>query len=638
MTGVDREQYRGADTARERVLGAVRSRFARFVGPVGFVLVVAMVRGALPTALVATLPYLFYPLAVMGAAAIWGVASAVLAVLATFMVRTLVEAVPTDLTLHSASAISFMMVSAALIGIAVLLRQMRSRADRACELAQISEQEARVANEELRLLLQAAPDLAIYLLDPHGRIELWSNSATRITGWAEADVVGQSADLFHCAADRANGLAASHLALAERTGRVVWIGRCCRKDGSEFVARTTITALRFEDGTLRGFGKIMHDVTDEARAAEAVELQERLLRSILQAVPEALVVVDGDGNVVLFSTAAERLFDRPASAIIGQPAAPLLRDILTLDGMPIGHDRLSDLPPDTRLLATADRPLRPDVPVEVSIGRTRFQERGVAALFIRDRRADLVAQGELEALQARLLYVSRVSAMGTMASTLAHELNQPLAAVESYIATAEHLLGTATPDRERIAGILTAASQQTLRAGNIIQRARHFVTRGEIEFTRHDLGQVIREIVMMTAVGDTIGDVRIETDIDADVGHVLIDRVQIQQVLINLIRNAIDAVDSEPQPRIGIAASRTGDGVVVVRVADNGPGISTAQRASLFSTFSTTKSHGLGVGLSISRTIVEAHHGRIWHESGADRGATFAFSLPTEDAQQVAAE
>ncbi len=192
---------------------------------------------------------------------------------------------------------------------------------------------------------------------------------------------------------------------------------------------------------------------------------------------------------------------------------------------------------------------------------------------------------------------------------------------------------------QRLQRLLLAHHRQALRAGEIIRRLRDFVARGETERRIESLPKLIEEASALALVGAKEHGVSVRYAIDPEVDLVLADRVQIQQVVLNLIRNAIDAMEGAPVRRLTIAAKRSGAGECEIGVADTGPGISAEVADQLFQPFVTTKHSGMGVGLSISRTIVEAHGGRIRAESNADGGATFRFTLRTvakEDASHVA--
>jgi C4-dicarboxylate-specific signal transduction histidine kinase len=247
------------------------------------------------------------------------------------------------------------------------------------------------------------------------------------------------------------------------------------------------------------------------------------------------------------------------------------------------------------------------------------------ALEIRER---VEIQERMSQMQAELIHVSRLSAMGTMASTLAHELNQPLAAVSNYVGGSIRLLrSSSSAIAPEIFESLEAASGNALRAGEIVRRLRELVSRGEVTRREESLPALINEALVIAMVDATELDVACTLALDPAAETVIVDKVQVQQVLINLIRNAVEAMRSVAPRAITISSRLAGD-MVEVSVADTGPGLSAETLVTLFSPFFTTKDEGLGIGLSISRTIIESHRGSIKGENGETQGAVFRFTLP----------
>jgi two-component system sensor kinase FixL len=220
--------------------------------------------------------------------------------------------------------------------------------------------------------------------------------------------------------------------------------------------------------------------------------------------------------------------------------------------------------------------------------------------------------------------------MGEMASSLAHELNQPLSAIANYLRGSQRLLADRTDDQSvRLRSALDKAAEQALRAGEIIRHLRDFVSRGETETKMENLGKLVEEAVALALVGTRQHGVGVRYRIDPRTEFVLADKVQIQQVLLNLVRNAIEAMAEANTERreLLITTSPAHDGMVEIAVADTGPGIAPAIADRLFQPFVTTKRQGMGVGLSISRTIMEAHGGRIWVEANPGGGTVFRMRL-----------
>lgn len=235
----------------------------------------------------------------------------------------------------------------------------------------------------------------------------------------------------------------------------------------------------------------------------------------------------------------------------------------------------------------------------------------------------------MQDLQAELAHASRLSAMGSLASALAHELNQPLTAVANYVAAGRDMLGNMTAEtRPIIHEALDEAAKESVRAGQIVRRLRDFVSKGEVERAIIPLNKLIGDSTTLGLVGAREKGVNWTIGIDEDIENVLADRVQIQQVLVNLMRNAIEAMEHSPEKTLMIEARSVANSQVKISVADTGTGLDPEIEANLFKPFVSTKAKGMGLGLSICRTIIEAHGGRMEAEANKSGGGTiFWFTL-----------
>ncbi|MCP9627338.1 PAS domain S-box protein [Rhodopseudomonas palustris] len=394
-----------------------------------------------------------------------------------------------------------------------------------------------------------------------------------------------------------------------------------------------------EDGGAGYLCGIVLDVDQQKVLEQELRLQQSQLRSILDTVPDAMILIDGRGIMRFFSSAAERMFGLTEQEAIGQNISILMpRPDATR------HDNYI-----TRYNSTGERHIigigrivtgqRKDgttFPIHLSIGEMESGGERYFTGFIRDLTEYQQTQARLHELQAELVHVSRLTAMGEMASALAHELNQPLSAISNYMKGSRRLLAASSdPNTAKIENAMERAAEQALRAGQIIRRLRDFVARGESEKRVESLAKLVEEAGALGLTGAREQGVVLRFQMNPANDLVLVDRVQIQQVLVNLFRNALEAMANSPRKELSASNARVADDMIEVTVSDTGSGIPDDVKAKLFQTFFTTKDTGMGVGLSISRSIIEAHGGRMWAETNSAGGATFRFTLPIAPGEDV---
>ena len=361
--------------------------------------------------------------------------------------------------------------------------------------------------------------------------------------------------------------------------------------------------------------------------------REEHLRSILATVPDAMVLIDEVGVILSFSAAAEKMFGYAEAEVVGENVSMLMpspdrerHDSYLKNYRETGARKIIGI----GRVTTARHRDGNTFPIELSVGEAWVDGKRIFTGFIHDltqrRRADM----RLRDLQGELAHVGRLSEMGTLASSLAHELNQPLTAIASYCQGAADLL-EGKPDAEQLElarEALRDMAEQALRAGQIVRRMRDFLSHGETEHRIESLSRIISEANALALVGSREHGIDVQVRLDPLADVVFVDRIQIQQVLFNLIRNAIEAMLESAVRSLCISTLTGPEGFVTVEIEDSGSGISESVASQLFQPFVTSKSTGMGIGLSICRTIIEAHGGRIWFEAGADSGTTFLFTLP----------
>jgi two-component system, LuxR family, sensor kinase FixL len=274
-------------------------------------------------------------------------------------------------------------------------------------------------------------------------------------------------------------------------------------------------------------------------------------------------------------------------------------------------------------------------PMELAVGEMHVRKQRFFTGFIRDLTERQQTEARLQELQSELVHMSRLTAMGEMASALAHELNQPLAAIANYMKGSRRLLEN-RPDQSlaTVRDAMEKAADQAMRAGDIIRRLRDFVSRGESERRVEDLKKLIEEASALALVGAKDKGVHVRFAFTPRLNYVLADKVQVQQVLLNLVRNAIDAMETAPRRALVVATAAAPDNIIEISVADTGGGIAPEIADQLFQPFVTTKSHGMGVGLSICRTIIESHGGSITQRPNPGGGTIFTFTLPAVNKEE----
>nr|WP_233343014.1 PAS domain-containing sensor histidine kinase [Hyphomonas sp. Mor2] len=361
-----------------------------------------------------------------------------------------------------------------------------------------------------------------------------------------------------------------------------------------------------------------------------LESLELLMQSILASVPDAMIVIDEAGQILAFSAAAERLFGYKAKEIAGQNVSVLMagadeahhdryiRNYLsTGEKQIIGIGRIVEAK-----LANGDR-----IPVELKIGEANIRGRRLFTGYIRDMSEQQANALRLNEMQVELANFSRLSAVGTMASAMAHELNQPLTAVANYLEAARDLLNNADPETLAfIQEALDAAATQSIRAGQIVRRLRDYVSRGELDLRSVLLQDVVDDAISLAKVGIEGQLARVISRVPEDFPALLADRLQLRQVIVNLVKNAIEALSETANPQVWIRAELE-ENLAVITVEDNGPGYQGHGDASPFDAFNSSKVGGMGLGLSICQTILDAHGTDIEYAPSDQGGAAFKFTL-----------
>jgi two-component system, LuxR family, sensor kinase FixL len=395
------------------------------------------------------------------------------------------------------------------------------------------------------------------------------------------------------------------------------------------------SARAFYDGqgNLERCVGVILDVTERDEREGALRRREVHLQSILDTVPDAIVVINSEGTILQFSAAAEALWGHDAEDAVGRdftmlvPAPERERHAETLQRF----TRAGIQVPDRVVTGVAETKDGRRFPFEARTGAAQIDEDMLFTIFVRDLTEQAAAEERLSELNAEIAHVSRQSAMSELAADLAHELNQPLSATSNFLAAAR-MLTERDEDPVRIADLLRMATEQTLRAGEIIRRLRAFMARGEVEMRAELVDRTVRDAVDLVLAGTSQVNIRVSYHLDSDVRFIFADRIQVQQVLVNLLRNAMEALRQADRKDkvITIRSRHADDQMIAIEVSDNGPGMPPHVLEHLFSRFNTTKGPGggMGIGLSISKRIIEAHGGTLTGENRPEGGACFRFTLP----------
>lgn len=432
--------------------------------------------------------------------------------------------------------------------------------------------------------------------------------------------------------DVAAVLASIETAVAQRADNFSFRYRFRQPNGIVRAIEGSSRLVYDADGNLMRSVGVNLDVTSRDEREVALRAGESQLRSILETVPDAMVIFDEDGLVRSFSAAAERIFGYDSGEIVGRSMSLLIpptpesgtdgyssRYLTTGQRHVIGNTR--------KLIAR--RADGAEFPIELNVGEAWTGGERIFTGFIRDISERVEAELRLEQLRAEHAHSARLSAMGEMAAALAHELNQPLAAGANFLGTAEMMLAE-VKNGEAAAEMIRLGNSQLQRAGEIIRRLRDFITKGDTELRVELLQPVVREAAALGLIGSHQHDVRLAYDLSPEATHVIADRIQVQQVLVNLLRNAAEALRSVPVElrEIRVSSRVLSDELIEIAIQDDGPGLPEEIMSNLYAPFLSSKGkEGMGIGLSICRRIVESHGGTLQASNRKDGGAEVSFTL-----------
>ncbi|MDG2533983.1 PAS domain S-box protein [Sphingomonas sp. HITSZ_GF] len=514
----------------------------------------------------------------------------------------------------------------------VIVHKMTDVSDRSRAVSELRESEERLA------IATATHEVGVFEWDvASGRIE-WAPGAEELLGLNPGTITDFDSWRAQIQPEDVDSVIETiEQAVADRAPRFSFRYHFLEPNGMVRAVEGSSRAIYDSEGNLIRTVGAMLDITDREEREAALRRREAQLRSIIETVPEAMLAVDEEGTIRVFSAAAEALWDHRAHEVLGH-------HISMLTPYPEGDEaetRLSaflkagkPLDRGETIAATGMTRTGARFPMEVRASVAQVDGHLLFTLFARDLTEQFEAEERLSELNAEIAHVGRQSAMSELAADMAHELNQPLAATSNFLAAARMLMEKGE-DSERITEMLRMANEQTLRAGEIIRRLRSFTMRGDVDMRVTPLGPTIRDAADLVLIGTSQFNIRLTYDLDPEIPCVFADRVQVQQVVVNLLRNSIDVLRQQGgnDRRITVSSRKSSDELVAIEIADSGPGIPEPMLEQLFSRFTTTKSKGggMGIGLSISKRIIEAHGGILSAENRPEGGAVFRFTLPISE-------
>jgi len=540
-------------------------------------------------------------------------------------------------------------LAALLLGLLIfLLRRRLARQDHLAEIFLEERAKAEFDRISSDVLLDVLP-VGVLLADSSGRIVRSNAEVTRIWGGSVPAVSGaeggQPAEAWWLDSGAPLGPEDWAIARALRTGEisVSEMIRLRGLDGQERVIVKSAAPVRNAKGHLLGAVAVVQDVSERQREQDRRLEAEAQYRAIVETAADAIIIIDERGVVRAANRAVTRLFGHAATDVVGRNVALLMpeRTGAAHDGV-IARYTATGMPrvPWSSREVTARHRDGSEFPVELSLARWRagdggWRFTGLMRDISKRRQAERALQESdrrLRELQVEFLHVARLNEIGLMATTLAHELNQPLTALASYVSGARRMLEMAEePSGTRLPAVrdaLVLAAQQAVHAGQIVRRMRSFVAQERGERYPEELSALVSGAAELLTYLLRRKGVKLRLAFDAATPCVLVDRPQIRQVLVSLMHNAIEAMQEGPRRDLAVRIGPYGEDMAEISVADTGAGIPPEIADDLFRPFVTTKRNGLGVGLAVCRTIVEGHGGRIWAEPNPGGGTVFRLILP----------
>ncbi|MGO9592361.1 MAG: PAS domain S-box protein [Steroidobacteraceae bacterium] len=496
-------------------------------------------------------------------------------------------------------------------------------------------------SSELQAVLDAAVD-AIILIDHGGCVQVFNRAAERLFGYTAQHILGRNVSMLMSERDRDQHDAYMERYLRTNVAHIIGIGREIqgrRKDGSVFPAFLSVGRIAGSDPPR--FVGFIHDITLRMQALAAVQRERDRANRYLEAAQTMLVALELNHRVTLVNRKGCEVLGYEEEALLGvdwfETIVPAEQRATAMREFDALAQREPRLPYHCEYAVLTRSGMRRQIAWRCVVIEAS-KETATRVLCSGDDVTDArSAEAEAREARERMLHVSRLATLGEMASGISHELNQPLAAIANYAQASRRLLSTAPTALTDVDEALEQIAAQALRAGEIIRRLRSLVRNHATDRELASINDVIEELGSLARADARASDVRIVLDLRPDLPRLRLDRIQIQQVLLNLLRNSIDALEASPPERKEVVIRTEPDGIgdILITVTDTGPGVPDELLQRLFMPFVTSKIDGTGLGLAISRTIVEAHGGRLDHKANTPSGATFIVKLPAEQGPEA---
>ena len=495
---------------------------------------------------------------------------------------------------------------------------------------QKTEEELRHSEGRFRLLVESVQDYAIFMLDPSGRITSWNAGAEKIKGYKAEEVLGQHFSLFYSPEDSDLQTVQMDLDAAAAEGRFEKEGWRIRKDGSRFWANVVITAVRDESGRLIGFSKITRDLSDRRSAEEEL----RKLASLIEHSSDFIGMASVEGDVLFVNPAGQALVGLDGDEAVS--ATKMTDYIFEDDQEKFRREawpamlQYGEWEGEVRFRHFKTGAAISMLQKAFCIRETGSERPLALATISRNITERKRIEDELRLAQSELAHVARVMTMGELTASIAHEINQPLAAIVNNANACVRLLASQPPDLEEGRLAVADIAESATKIAEVITRVRALLKKKPTARDRVDINEIILDALALVA--GELEKNRISTQIDLlpDITPVLADRIQLEQVVLNLIMNGIEAMTAVtgPRRRLLVRSQMHESSNVLVVVHDTGAGLDPRDASHIFEAFFSTKPAGMGMGLPICRSIVEAHGGRLALAPNESEGATFEFTLP----------